>query len=58
MTLDYKSGSEVKLFGLVGAKHYNERVARIVSYRYVTVWLCKVVVCKSWILCGKEYMRN
>ena len=35
MTLDYKSGSEVKLFGLVGAKHYNDRVANIVSYRYV-----------------------
>ena len=34
MTLDYQTGSEVKLFGLVGAKHYNERVARIVSYRY------------------------
>jgi len=34
MTLDYQSGSDVKLFGLVGAKHYNERVARIVSYRY------------------------
>ena len=45
MTLDYKPGSDVKLFGLVGAKHYNDRVARIVSYRYVTVWLCKVLWC-------------
>jgi len=34
MTLDYQTGSDVKLFGLVGAKHYNGRVARIVSYRY------------------------
>jgi len=44
MTLDYKSGSEVKLFGLVGAKHYNGRVATIVSYRYVLSFLFVYIV--------------
>ena len=46
MTLDYQSGSDVKLFGLVGAKHYNGRVAKIVSYRYVAILFCVyIVVC-------------
>lgn len=33
MVLDYPSGQEVKLFGLVGAKHFNGRIATIVSFR-------------------------
>ena len=33
MTLDYPPGQEVKLYGLVGAKHFNGRIATIVSFR-------------------------
>ena len=40
MALDYPSGQEVKLHGLVGAKHLNGSVATIISYRYVFNFLC------------------
>jgi len=69
MTLDYKSGSEVKLFGLVGAKHYNERVAKIASYRYVLSFVLVYITVVMFVyiielgfvwqrICATNHMRE